>query len=116
MAPNGSVVLLQQLHPVWFAPTCRTVALNAGGVVDVLRASFKCQLCDTVAWQLPLDFLQIGAWPASLTDRVKTIVDCELLQQWDSHRLCNATATLSGFLKGVQHAASATSSMLVIVR
>jgi hypothetical protein len=90
--------------------------LNSGGVVDVLRASFKCQLCDTVAWQLPLDFLQIGAWPASLTDRVKTIVDCELLQQWDSHRLCNATATLSGFLKGVQHAASATSSMLVNVR
>lgn len=77
------------------------------------RVSFKCQLCDTVTWQLPLDFLQIGAWPASLTDRVQTIVEIELLQQWDSHRLCNPTATLSGFIKGIHHSVTVTSSMPV---
>jgi hypothetical protein len=66
-----------------------------------------------VTWQQPLDFLQIGAWPATLTGRFKTIVEVELLQQWDSHRLSNPAATLSGFLKGVEHAAAATSSMPV---
>lgn len=70
------------------------------------RVSFECQLCASVVWQRPLDFLQVDAWPASLTDKVKTIVDIDLLQHWDSHRLCNPAATLSGFLNGIQHAAS----------
>lgn len=48
-----------------------------------------------------------------MTDRLKTVVDVELLQQWDSHRLCNPAATLSGFLNGVQHAASVTSNQPV---
>lgn len=80
-----------------------------GGVIKLQRASFQCQLCHTVAWQQPLDFLQVGAWPATVTDRLKTVVEGELLQQWDSHRLCNPAATLSGFLSGVQHAAAVTS-------
>jgi hypothetical protein len=44
---------------------------------------------------------------------MKTIVEVDLLQQWDSHRLSNPAATLSGFLKGVEHAAAATCSMPV---
>lgn len=86
------------------------VDLCAGGVIKVQRVSFQCQLCDSVVWQQPLDFLQIDAWPASLTDKVKTVVHIDLLQQWDSHRLCNPAATLSGFLNGIQHAASITLS------
>jgi len=64
-------------------------------------------------WQQPLDFLQAGAWPASLSDRLKTVVQSELLQQWDSHRLCNPAATLTGFLAGLQHAAAVGSNMPV---
>jgi hypothetical protein len=72
----------------------------------VLRVSFQCELCASAVWQKPLDFLQLDVWPASLTDRFKTIVQGDLLQQWDSHWLCNPAATLSGFLSGLQHAVS----------
>jgi hypothetical protein len=85
----------------------------AGGLIKLQRACFRCKLCASEAWQQPLDFLQAGAWPASLSDRLKTVVQCELLQQWDSHRLCNPAATLTGFLAGVQHAAAVGSNMPV---
>ncbi len=70
------------------------------------RAGFKCSQCNVVVWQAPLDFLSVGAWPASLDPHhLKTIVDEALLQQWDSLKLHNPTISMSGFLKATADAA-----------
>lgn len=78
----------------------------ADGIIPVKRAVYKCNRCQQHVGQAPLDYLGVGAWPSSLnSSHMKTIVDQKLLQMWDSHWLHNPQASLSGFLKGVAHAA-----------
>lgn len=69
------------------------------------RAAFACQ-CGAVVWQSPIDFLRVGAWPASLDpNHLRTIVDCALLQHYDSLRLQCPGLSLAGYLKGTADAA-----------
>ncbi|WIA38925.1 hypothetical protein OEZ86_005078 [Tetradesmus obliquus] len=87
---------------------CKLQALDYithDGVIAMNRAAFACQ-CGAVVWQSPIDFLRVGAWPASLDpNHLRTIVDCALLQHYDSLRLQCPGLSLAGFLKGTADAA-----------
>lgn len=90
------------------------LAAAADGVVAMKRAAFACGQCGVVAWQAPIDFLQVGAWPASLdSSHLYTIVDQALLQQYDSLRLYNPGMSMSGFLKATADAAHKARPSLV---
>jgi hypothetical protein len=74
-------------------------------VILMKRAAFACE-CGAVVWQAPIDFLCVGAWPASLDpNHLHTVVEFALLQQFDSLRLFCPGMSLSGFLKGIADAA-----------
>lgn len=89
--------------------------LVADGIIPVKRAVYKCNICRQHVAQAPMDYLAVGAWPSSLnSSHMKTIVDQKLLQMWDSHWLHNPQASLSGFLKGVAHAAGQLHTTQVI--
>lgn len=78
------------------------------------RAGFKCSQCSIVVWQAPMDFLSVGAWPASLDHHhLRTVVDEALLQQWDSQKLYNPGISMSGFLKATADAAQKLRPTLV---
>jgi hypothetical protein len=81
-------------------------ALVADGIITVKRAFYKCGLCQQVVGQAPSQFLSVGAWPGSMSSsHLKTVYDQRLLQLWDSHWLHNPQSSMSGFLKGIAHAA-----------
>lgn len=87
--------------------TCALLsAFAADGIIPVKRAFYKCGLCQQVVGQAPSQFLLVGAWPGSMSSsHLKTVYDQKLLQLWDSHWLHNPQSSLSGFLKGIAHAA-----------
>lgn len=77
----------------------------ADGVILMKRAAYACT-CGAVVWQAPIDFLGVGAWPASLdANHLRTVVDTALLQLYDSQRLFCPGLSMAGFLKGVADAA-----------
>jgi hypothetical protein len=77
----------------------------ADGVILMKRAAYACT-CGAVVWQAPIDFLGVGAWPASLdANHLRTVVDTALLQVYDSQRLFCPGLSMAVFLKGVADAA-----------
>jgi hypothetical protein len=74
-------------------------------VILMKRAAYACA-CGAVVWQAPIDFLRVGAWPASLdASHLHTVVDAALLQLYDSQRLFNPGLSMAGFLRGIADAA-----------
>jgi hypothetical protein len=81
------------------------VVCAADGVIPMKRAAYACA-CGVVVWQAPIDFLRVGAWPASLdANHLRTVVDAALLQQYDSQQLFCPGLPMAGFLKGIADAA-----------
>lgn len=87
-----------------FSPVCTWLA---DGIIPVKRAVYQCGLCQQNVPQLPEQYLMVGAWPGSMSSsHLQTVFDERLLQMWDSHWLHNPQSSMSGFLRGITHAAT----------
>lgn len=75
---------------------------TSGGTTKLSRVAYRCETCSADVWQAPMDFFQVGAWPASMeSDKLMTVVDEDLLRLYGSLKLDNPTLSLSGFLKAM---------------